>query len=252
MRSLRYRIVTLALLLALAPVLVPLAAQEKAEHDSHEERRVIIDVNRGGPGVWGLHHGGYLGVGILELTPELRQHFGIGREAGVMISSVADDSPAEEADLRVGDIVTAIDGEAVTSRMELARRVSSTKDGQPMTIQVRREGSYQNLEARIESRERPQLWLNSIAEGDTPYSFQWKTDTSGGVMVLPSPDARRIEIRPERFDEMMGRLHERLADPDFTTKMLEFRSNTEELEERIRELEQRLMALSQELEKLQK
>lgn len=251
MRSLHRRTITLALLLALSPLLLPLAAQETPEHETHEERRVVIDVAHGGPRVWGIRHGGYLGVGLLELTSELREHFGVSPEAGVMISSVADDSPAAEADLRVGDIVTAIDNEAVASRMELARRVSSKDDGQPMTIEVHRDGSYQTLEARVESRERPQLWLNSIAEGETPYSFKWETDNTGGVMVLPSPDARRIEIRPERFDEMMGRLHERLADPDFTTKMLEFRSNTEELEERIRELEERLLALSEELERLQ-
>src|SRR5688500_12390489 len=44
---------------------------------------------------------GYLGVGLTEMTPELRAHFGVPEEAGVMVSSVEDGSPADKAGLKV-------------------------------------------------------------------------------------------------------------------------------------------------------
>src|SRR5436305_13618930 len=40
--------------------------------------------------------GGYLGVGLLNLTPELRTHFGVPEDAGVLLSKVAPGSPAEK------------------------------------------------------------------------------------------------------------------------------------------------------------
>ena len=43
---------------------------------------------------------GYLGVGLTELTPELRTHFGVPEESGVMVSKVEPGSPAEKAGSR--------------------------------------------------------------------------------------------------------------------------------------------------------
>ena len=54
--------------------------------------------------------GGYIGIRPLEMTPELRTHFGAPKEAGVFVGTVEKDSPAAEAGLQVGDIVTSADG----------------------------------------------------------------------------------------------------------------------------------------------
>ena len=42
---------------------------------------------------------GYLGVQLLDLTPELRVHFGVSEDSGVMISQIVEDSPAAAAGL---------------------------------------------------------------------------------------------------------------------------------------------------------
>ncbi len=103
----------------------------------------------------GHHGGGFLGVGLSELTPELRLHFGVPEDAGVMISKVYEDSPASRAGIEVGDIITAVDGDAVDSGRDLARMIRGREDGEAATLELWRDGRVENLTAMIEEREAP-------------------------------------------------------------------------------------------------
>ncbi len=97
--------------------------------------------------------GGFLGVGLTELTPELRSHFGVPADAGVMVSKVVSGSPAERAGLRVGDIIAAVDGDRVSGPGSLAGAIRKHGDGESVTLEVWRDGSLQNLSATLEERE---------------------------------------------------------------------------------------------------
>jgi len=59
--------------------------------------------------------GGFLGVQLTDLTAELRTHFGVAADAGVMVAKVVDDSAAFRAGLAAGDIITRVDGESIGS-----------------------------------------------------------------------------------------------------------------------------------------
>ena len=56
-----------------------------------------------------------VGVRVQTVTPGLAQGLGLGRGYGVMISDVLPDSPAEAAGLRPRDIITAVDGAAISA-----------------------------------------------------------------------------------------------------------------------------------------
>ncbi|MCP4249961.1 MAG: PDZ domain-containing protein, partial [bacterium] len=66
---------------------------------------------------------GFLGVALNALSPELQQHFGAPEETGVLVGSVVEESPAQAAGLRVGDVITAIDGERITSAADVQRLI---------------------------------------------------------------------------------------------------------------------------------
>ena len=193
---------------------------------------------------------GYLGINMVELTPELRVHFGVSEDAGVMISSVEADSPAGKAGVQVGDIVVRIDGEQTTGSRSVVGMIAPHEEGEVVAIEVFRDGGYSTLNATLENRERPQFWLNSFGEGDA--TFEFRSDNGENVFVLPGPDTDRIHVRSESLEGVMGNLHERLASPDFQNQMLEWRSNTGELEERIKELEARLLDLSKKFEEIER
>lgn len=102
-----------------------------------------------------MHHGmksGFLGVGMAELTPELRAHFGVPEDAGVMVSKVVDDSPASRAGIAVGDIITLVDGETVRSGATLAKAIRSREDGAMVDLEVWRDGSVLTFSAAVEER----------------------------------------------------------------------------------------------------
>ncbi len=101
-------------------------------------------------------HGGgaFLGVQLSDLTPELRTHFGVPEDAGVMVGKLVDGSPAFRAGLEVGDIVTAVDGEPVASASALARAIRGHEDGNTVVLEVWRDGQMQKISATLEERER--------------------------------------------------------------------------------------------------
>jgi len=146
-----FRTVALSLSFALAIVVVTTPA---SAHDHESRSRAMIW--SGNPGGFEFHqgrHGGtWLGVQLAPLTPELRIHFGVPSEAGVMISKVMDESPAFRAGLQVGDIITALDGEPVASSGSLARSIGGREDGETVILEVWRNGGLEQVSAVVEDR----------------------------------------------------------------------------------------------------
>lgn len=105
-----------------------------------------------GPGALAGGKAGYLGVMMTPMTPELRAHQGAPEEAGVLVSKVVDDSPAWRAGVRVGDVVSAVDGEPVATPRDLAHAVRGKKAGDAVTLELWRGGSVQNLTVAVEER----------------------------------------------------------------------------------------------------
>ena len=85
-----------------------------------------------------------IGVSTMELTKQLADYFGITGGKGVLVTSVIDDGPAAKAGVRAGDVITAIDGEAVDSPGDLSRVINRKKDGD-VTLTVIRNKSQQTI-----------------------------------------------------------------------------------------------------------
>jgi len=92
---------------------------------------------------------GMLGVIMQNLTPELSQAFGLDLHQGVVISQVIEDTAAEEAGLKAGDVVTSINDTPVKSASAMRNMVGLLRVGDEMSITVIREGKKQMLTAVI-------------------------------------------------------------------------------------------------------
>ena len=77
----------------------------------------------------------YIGVTISTLGSEY-QRFGL---SGVVVQSVEEDSPAEEAGLKADDIITAVNGENITENSDLTAAVLKSRDGDKLTLSVNRQ-----------------------------------------------------------------------------------------------------------------
>lgn len=129
-----------------------------------------------------IEHGtvvrGYLGVASETLTAEIAESFGLPKETrGVVITDLSPpDGPAGEAGMRFEDIITAVNGRAVTSRDELRLVISQIAPGTRVTVSLLRDGKAQTVEVTLGRLE------DTVAAGEF----------LPGVQVEPlTPDLRR-------------------------------------------------------------
>ena len=93
---------------------------------------------------------GYLGVEMVDLTPEERIRFGLEPGAGVSVGYVQPGTPAASSGLREGDVVLAIDGRRVIGGLNRLRNlISLTEPGSVMAIEVLRDGGTQTIRAEV-------------------------------------------------------------------------------------------------------
>ena len=95
---------------------------------------------------------GYLGVSIQPVTPEIASALGIKEGKGALVAEVVPNGPASKAGFEQGDIVTAINGQAVDDATDLTRKVASVPTGQVATFNVSRQGKPIQLKATISTR----------------------------------------------------------------------------------------------------
>ena len=91
-----------------------------------------------------------IGVSTMELTKQLADYFGITGGKGVLVTSVTDDGPAAKAGVRAGDVITAVDGEAIDSPGDISRVINRKKEGD-VTLTVIRNKAQQTI--RVTPRE---------------------------------------------------------------------------------------------------
>jgi serine protease Do len=90
-----------------------------------------------------------LGIGIQEITAERAKALKLRDEAGVEVTRVAPDSPAEKAGLKAGDVVLQYNGTKVEGLEQLSRLVRETPVGREVKLDIYRGGAAQTLTARI-------------------------------------------------------------------------------------------------------
>jgi serine protease Do len=88
---------------------------------------------------------GYIGIGIQDLTPGLADSFGLSAHGGALVSDVQPDTPGASAGLRSGDVITAVDGQAVDSASRLSLDVGEAPPGTKMALDVLRDGKTERI-----------------------------------------------------------------------------------------------------------
>ena len=174
----------------------------------------------------------FMGVTLLDLTPELREHFGAPRDAGVMISEVRRDSPAARAGIAVGDVVTRIDGQAVDRFRDLSRVVAGHAKGDRVEVELVRNRAAKKVSVTLDERD-TDAWLRRKTVVIGPHDGE-----AGRTIVIDGDEAL-----PPESGEVMERF---FRNPGWQAKMGDFnecervRKRLEEVEERLKTLEQKL------------
>jgi S1-C subfamily serine protease len=94
----------------------------------------------------------YLGVGTIDVTPDLQQQYGLSQSSGALVAEVAQGSPAETAGLQQGDIIVKADGKDVTGTADLYKIDQTKKPGDQVQLTVDRNGQQGTVTVTLGER----------------------------------------------------------------------------------------------------
>ncbi len=93
---------------------------------------------------------GYMGLGITDVTPENAKFFESKDNRGAIVTQVESNSPAAKAGLKIGDLITALNGHEITDASQLQVQVGQTRPGTTIKLQVMRDGKGMELPVTLE------------------------------------------------------------------------------------------------------
>jgi serine protease Do len=132
---------------------------------------------------------GYMGVYMQELTDDMQKGLDLKVDKGVLVSGVADDSPADKAGLKDGDVILAFNGDAVASPDELRGLVRAAGAGSTAKLDVVRDGKKMTIDVTL--GERPD---------DFRYSFHRMMDAPEVTHAFAMLGGPRLGIQAHEID----------------------------------------------------
>ena len=96
---------------------------------------------------------GWIGVGVQDMTRELAQSFKLPEIRGALITEVLRGTPADQAGIKLGDILVAVEGKAVTDSSSMLNLIAALNPGKQATLKVVR--GQQRTDIKIVVGRRP-------------------------------------------------------------------------------------------------
>jgi serine protease Do len=94
---------------------------------------------------------GYMGIGISDVTPENSKFFDVSDASGAVVTQVEPDSPAAKGGLKVGDVITELNGQKVSDAGQLQVEVGQTRPETTIKLHVLREGKGVDIPVTLEA-----------------------------------------------------------------------------------------------------
>ena len=163
-----------------------------------------------------IRHGkiehGYMGVGISDVTPEQAKFFNVSKATGAVVTQVESGSPADQAGLKVGDVITEVNGKSVNDAGELQVVVGGKQPGTNLQLKVMRNGTPQNVAVTLGTFGQDKQETTANAEAGKPrwglgladltpdvrQQLQLNDGVAGAVIerILPGSSADNAGLQP--------------------------------------------------------
>lgn len=149
------------------------------------------------PGMFAFSDRPRLGVQVHELNESLAAYFKVQPHEGVLVLEVNEDTPAEKAGLKSGDVITKVGEEKIRDAEDLIDTLREYEEGDKATIAYVRQGKSATVEIEIEeSRSRSRFF--SPGHGSSGLQgFHWNDDEDPRVII------RRVEPRIHELQDII-------------------------------------------------
>jgi len=95
---------------------------------------------------------GWLGVTIQDVNEDLAHYYGLKGKSGAMVASVVPGDPADKAGIKPKDIITEVNGKAVSNSRDLTNLAANLQVGETAKVMILRDGKPQTLDVKIGKR----------------------------------------------------------------------------------------------------
>ncbi|MFT6816711.1 MAG: serine protease Do [Myxococcota bacterium] len=134
---------------------------------------------------------GYLGVGLQELTPEMRNTWSVPSDGGVVISYIQQGLPGDVAGLQAGDVVLRVDDVGMEDVRTFMQAVGTHRAGDQIGMDIWREGRQRKVTARLVERGQPVAQVSPTNQ--KPSANPQSAMVSLGIRTVPLPSSIAAE-----------------------------------------------------------
>ena len=125
---------------------------------------------------------GWIGVQIQPVTSEIAEGMGLKKASGALVSEPQPNSPAAKAGIESGDVITSVDGNAVSDARDLARRIGTMAPGTSVKLGVLHQGQEKTVTVTLGTLPNEKAAANQEKSGATPDNDMPKL----GLTLAPS------------------------------------------------------------------
>ncbi len=120
------------------------------------------------PGTGPMMKGGWLGCNLDFINDQLKEYFEV--EAGALVKSVVEDSPAEKAGIKAGDVIVKIDVKKIEDPADVMRTVNYHDPDDKVAVKVVRKGKKKTLWVKLGKKPfgpqgRKTYWISGDSDG---------------------------------------------------------------------------------------
>ena len=135
---------------------------------------------------------GWLGVQIQQVTPDMTESLGLKHKGGALVAHVNKGSPAAEAGLRQGDVITTFNGRNINDLRDLTNAVADVKPGQTAPAVIFRDGHDETIKVKVGKAPPENVAENSQGGGQAaPSADETKVPSLGLTLGRLTADARQ-------------------------------------------------------------
>ena len=141
---------------------------------------------------------GWLGVSIQGITPDLAASLGLDQAKGALVSSVVQNSPADRAGIKAGDVIVGYEGKEINNANDLPFLVAGTPVGKTVSLEVFRGKKETTVTVAIGKMKEEEVIASTTEKGDLGLTVEQITpdiaedlgleQTRGVVITAVAPD----------------------------------------------------------------
>lgn len=170
----------------------------------------------------------FLGVHLQKMSKDLAEYFGVKEDGGALVMKVEEDSPAEKAGLKAGDVIVKIGDSAISGPGDVSDIITHKEKGDKVALHLMRHKKKKTVTAELDEREGHfgnlrffgDRGMNRLFDkgfhiespGVYIYKYKHGGDHEEDVILMEKKYKKKIEEKEKQLKEKMEKHKEKLKE----------------------------------------